>query len=84
MPSGENLAMERFHSKMTLSEAFSVHPAARQIFAYFHIGGCHHCSVDESMTIEQACHQYGVPVEILLEQLNKLPVPGSPAGKQEK
>ncbi len=74
--------MERFHSQMTLSEAFATHPAARQIFAYFHIGGCHHCAVDESMTIEQACQQYGVPVEILLDQLNRLPTPQRPAAKE--
>ncbi|MBI3098545.1 MAG: disulfide oxidoreductase [Planctomycetes bacterium] len=64
----------RFTREMTVGEAQKVHPQVGQVFASFHIGGCSHCSVPESATLEQIGTQYGIPVEFLLSSLNGLPV----------
>jgi len=65
--------MSKFNKEMTIAEAQSIHPRAREVFAGYHLGGCAHCSIAEFETIEQVCDGYGVPVEALLEALESLP-----------
>ena len=57
---------------MTVDEAFSVHAGARRVFARFHLGGCSHCAISEHETIEQVSEGYGIPLPMLMEELEKL------------
>jgi hypothetical protein len=47
------------------------------VFARFHLGGCSHCAISEHETIEQVSEGYGIPLAMLmteLEQLFELPL----------
>jgi hypothetical protein len=57
---------------MTVDEAFRMHAGARRVFARFHLGGCSHCSISERETIEQVSEGYGIPLPMLMEELEKL------------
>jgi hybrid cluster-associated redox disulfide protein len=64
-----------FSPDMSISEAMSVHPRVREVFAAFHLGGCAHCSINEFETLEQVCLAYGVDIDLLLEVLESLMEP---------
>lgn len=68
----EKTTTSKFTKEMTVGEIFNSDPRTREIFAYFHLGGCHHCTIDESQTIERVAEDNGVPLEMLLGYLNKL------------
>jgi hypothetical protein len=57
---------------MTVDQAFSVHAGARRVFAKFHLGGCSHFSISEHETIEQVSEGYGIPLAMLMSELEKL------------
>jgi hybrid cluster-associated redox disulfide protein len=57
---------------MTVEQAFRAHAGARRVFAKFHLGGCSHCSISETETIEQVSASYGIPLDMLLAELDKL------------
>ena len=61
-----------FHSKMTVADAMRLHSEVPLVFSSYHLGGCSHCSINETETIEQVCEGYGVPEEQLLDSLNNL------------
>jgi len=61
-----------FSKEMTVDQAFSVHAGARRVFAKFHLGGCSHCSISEHETIEQVSEGYGIPLAMLMSELEKL------------
>lgn len=61
-----------FHKDLTVEQAFKVHAGARRVFARFHLGGCSNCAISEHETIEQVSEGYGIPLPMLLEDLNKL------------
>ncbi len=62
----------RFNEEMTISEAKEIDPRVGQILAYFHIGACHHCQVDENLSLKRVCEDFGVPKDLLLKALNSL------------
>ena len=64
--------MDRFSTQMTVEQAFKVHAGARRVFARFHLGGCSNCAISEHETIEQVSQGYGIPLEMLMGELNKL------------
>lgn len=64
--------MEHFTKAMTVDEAFKTHAGARRVFARFHLGGCSHCAISERETIEQVSEGYGIPLPMLMEELEKL------------
>ena len=64
--------MEHFSKEMTVDEAFKTHAGARRVFARFHLGGCSHCAISERETIEQVSEGYGIPLPMLMEELEKL------------
>lgn len=64
--------MSRFNQDMTVAEAQSLHPRAREVFAGYHLGGCAHCAISEFETIRQVCEGYGVPVQAILDTLEGL------------
>jgi hybrid cluster-associated redox disulfide protein len=61
-----------FSKDMTVEQAFKTHAGARRVFAKFHLGGCSHCSISETETIEQVSEGYGIPLPMLMEELEKL------------
>jgi hybrid cluster-associated redox disulfide protein len=61
-----------FSKEMTVDQAFGVHAGARRVFAKFHLGGCSHCSISEHETIEQVSEGYGIPLAMLMAELDKL------------
>ncbi len=63
---------EHFSKDMTVQDAFKTHAGAKRVFAKFHLGGCSHCAISESETIEQVSEGYGIPLPMLMEELDKL------------
>jgi len=66
-----------FNKGMTVQEAFKTHAGARRVFAKFHLGGCSNCAISETETIEQVSEGYGIPLPMLMEELDKLFATGS-------
>jgi hybrid cluster-associated redox disulfide protein len=64
--------MAHFDKNLTVEQAFKTHAGARRVFARFHLGGCSSCSISETETIEQVSEGYGIPLNVLMEDLEKL------------
>lgn len=65
-------AVKSITKEMTVGEILRVHPAAGYVFASYHLGGCSHCSISEEETLDQICMGYGIPVDQILGDLNRL------------
>lgn len=61
-----------FSQDMTVEQAFRTHAGARRVFAKFHLGGCSHCSISETETIAQVSEGYGIPLPMLMDELERL------------
>ena len=57
---------------MTVEQAFKTHAGARRVFARFHLGGCAHCAISETETLEQVSEGYGIPLAMIMADLEKL------------
>jgi len=57
---------------MTVDAALSQHPAARWVFAAYHIGGCDGCSSAPKETLAEVAEGYRLDLEKLLADLNAL------------
>jgi hybrid cluster-associated redox disulfide protein len=64
--------LAHFTKDMTVDQAFKTHAGARRVFAKFHLGGCSHCAISETETIEQVSEGYGIPLDMLMVELEKL------------
>ncbi len=64
--------MAHFDKDLTVENAFKVHAGARRVFAKFHLGGCSNCAISETETIEQVSEGYGIPLDMLMDELEKL------------
>ena len=64
--------MAHFNKDQTVETAFKTHAGARRVFAKFHLGGCSNCSISETETIEQVSEGYGIPLDMLMAELEKL------------
>lgn len=64
--------MTKFNENMTVAEAQSLHPRAREVFTGYHLGGCSHCAISEFEDIKTVCEGYGVPVDAILSSLESL------------
>jgi hypothetical protein len=62
---------------MTVENAFKTHAGARRVFAKFHLGGCSNCAISETETIEQVSEGYGIPLPMLMSELEALFSTGS-------
>ena len=67
----------RFNKDMTVENAFKTHAGARRVFAKFHLGGCSNCAISETETIEQVSEGYGIPLPMLMAELEALFETGS-------
>jgi hypothetical protein len=63
---------QHFTPEMTVDQAFRLHAGARRVFARFHLGGCSNCAISETHTIGAVSEDYGIPLPMLLENLNAL------------
>lgn len=63
---------EHFSKDMTVEQAFKTHAGAKRVFAKFHLGGCSNCAISEHETVEQVSAGYGIPLPMLLEELERL------------
>jgi hybrid cluster-associated redox disulfide protein len=63
---------DHFSKDLTVEQAFKVHAGARRVFAKFHLGGCSNCAISEHETIEQVSQSYGIPLDMLMSELEKL------------
>ena len=57
---------------MTVDSALALHPAARWVFAAYHIGGCDGCAAASDETLAQVATGYRLDLEMLLADLNGL------------
>ncbi len=64
--------MSVFSKDMTVEQAFKTHAGARRVFAKFHLGGCSNCAISETETIEQVSEGYGIPLDMLMGELDGL------------
>ena len=64
--------MAHFEKDMTVEQAFKTHAGARRVFARFHLGGCSHCAISETETLEQVSEGYGIPLNMIMADLEKL------------
>jgi hybrid cluster-associated redox disulfide protein len=61
-----------FDAQTIVSDALSLHPKARWVFAAYHICGCNGCERAVTETLEQVATGYGIPLDNLLRDLNSL------------
>ncbi len=66
------LTVAHFSKDLTVEQAFKLHAGAKRVFARFHLGGCSHCSISETETIEQVSEGYGIPLPMLMTELENL------------
>ena len=64
--------MAHFDKDMTVEQAFKTHAGARRVFARFHLGGCANCAISETETLEQVSEGYGIPLNMVMADLEKL------------
>lgn len=62
----------RFEKTTRVRDAMAMHPAVRDIFAGFHLGGCSSCAINEEDTIEQVAVGHQKDINLLLTTLNGL------------
>lgn len=62
----------RFTPDVRIDELTAIHPAATDVLASFHIGGCSDCAVDDADTLAGAAREKGVELDKLLGALNGL------------
>ena len=63
---------KKFVASMTVGEALAMHPSTRWVLAAYHLGGCTHCAVSNEETLEQVSVAYGIPLDTLVADLNRL------------
>jgi hypothetical protein len=64
--------MAHFDKDMTVEQAFKTHAGARRVFARFHLGGCANCAISETESLEQVSESYGIPLAMIMVDLEKL------------
>jgi hybrid cluster-associated redox disulfide protein len=64
--------MAKFQPEMTVEQALAFHPAARWVFASYHLGGCSTCAMSNEETLAEVAEGYGLSLERLLRDLNSL------------
>jgi hypothetical protein len=61
-----------FRTDLTVEQAFRLHAGARRVFAKFHLGGCSNCAISETETIAEVSAGYGIPLALLMGELESL------------
>lgn len=68
LPSGST---PRFAAGTTMEEAMAKDPGLPVVLMQFHIGGCSLCGFEPSDTIQKVAEDNGVPLERLLDAMNR-------------
>ena len=68
----EKLRQRGFHGKMTVHEAWALHPGVREVFTRYHLPHCDRCPVGADERLEEAAFGYSFDLSVLLEELNDL------------
>jgi hypothetical protein len=63
---------KKFEANMTVSDALALHPAARWVFAAYHLAGCTSCGASSEETLREVAVGYQLSLERLLGDLNGL------------
>ena len=63
---------KKFEANMTVSDALALHPAARWVFAAYHLAGCTSCGASSEETLGEVAAGYELSLERLLADLNGL------------
>ena len=63
---------KKFEANMTVSDALALHPAARWVFAAYHLAGCTSCGASAEETLGEVAVGYQLSLEKLLSVLNGL------------
>ena len=63
---------KKFEANMTVSDALELHPAARWVFAAYHLAGCTSCGARSEETLGEVASGYQLSLEKLLGDLNGL------------
>lgn len=66
------LAVQGFHSKMTVHQVWEAHPGAKKVFSEYHLPHCDQCPVGADERLEEAAFGYAIDLEVLLYKLNSL------------
>jgi hybrid cluster-associated redox disulfide protein len=72
MRADQQLWSRPFAADMTIDQAWRRHPAARDVFAAFHLPACDGCAVRFDETLAEASTAYGLDGDALLQALNDL------------
>jgi hypothetical protein len=62
----------KFEANMTVNDALALHPAARWVFAAYHLAGCTSCGASSEETLTEVAVGYRLSLEKLLGDLNSL------------
>ena len=62
----------QFLPETIVADALTIHPAARWVFAAYHLKGCCVCGSAVSETLAEVASGYGIPLDDLLRDLNAL------------
>jgi hybrid cluster-associated redox disulfide protein len=62
----------QFTPEMTVESALALHPAARWVFAAYHVGGCNGCASAAGETLAEVAVGYKLDIQRLIGDLNAL------------
>jgi hybrid cluster-associated redox disulfide protein len=66
------MTQTKFDPDMTVEQALALHPAAKWVFAAYHLGGCSNCADSSEETLAEVADGYGLSLDKLLNDLNSL------------
>lgn len=61
-----------FSPAMKVSEALARHPAARWVFAAYHLNDCVRCPSAQQETLSELAESYGISLAAFVADLNQL------------
>jgi hybrid cluster-associated redox disulfide protein len=61
-----------FHPAMTVNEVLARHPAARWVFAAYHLNDCVRCPTALNETLTELAQSYGLSLDRFVADLNQL------------
>jgi hybrid cluster-associated redox disulfide protein len=59
-----------FTKDMTVDQVMKHHPVARWVLFSYNLSGCGTCDLSENETLEQLSAKYGIPLPMILDDLN--------------
>lgn len=63
---------DEFVPAMTIGEVLDFHRGAAEVLSRYNLHACTTCNINVMETLEQACMAYGIPLDAILTDLNRL------------